>query len=242
MGEGHDGCLGGRVWAVAGVGADSGDGSGADDAAVGYRLLGRGLHHGWGGVFGGKEDAQGVDPEDVHEVIGADLVVDDIVAGDAGIGEEDVETAIALERVVHDGLDLGLVGGIKCPSVDLDSRERGVDLLLVNLEVSAVKVAEVDGTSAALGELMGSGSADSASRVGSCDNENRSASLPCLCLALIMPETKGIGVPVMMMTLPSTLSLLEPGATLVMEGRLDESEPSEAAFNCWPMASMRRSA
>ncbi len=40
-------------------------------------------------------------------------------ADDAGIGEEDVETAVALDRVVDDGFQRGFVAGVKAAGVDV---------------------------------------------------------------------------------------------------------------------------
>lgn len=60
--ERDDGRLAGRVVGAAGVGAQAGDGGGHDDAAGRVRFGGGGVLHGFGGVFGGEEDAQDVRP------------------------------------------------------------------------------------------------------------------------------------------------------------------------------------
>lgn len=55
--DGHDGGLARAVVGPAGVGAQAGDGGGADDGASRVGLCGRGDEHGFGGVLGGEEDA-----------------------------------------------------------------------------------------------------------------------------------------------------------------------------------------
>lgn len=76
------------------------------------------------------------------------------------IGKEDVKPAVPLHGIVNNSLDLGLVGSIKLPRMDVHSGKFSVDLLLVRLQMSPIKIADVDGPGTALGVLVGCGSAD----------------------------------------------------------------------------------
>ncbi len=133
--------------------------------------------HGWGGVLGGEEDAAAVvsgvaarggqagSPErvyavDLHKVGGGNVGEEGVRAHDAGVGEEDVEPAVPLERVADHFLDGLLVGGVELANVDVDLGVQAVDLALVRLEVGGIKVADVDGLGPVLRELVGRGAAD----------------------------------------------------------------------------------
>jgi hypothetical protein len=97
---------------------------------------------------------------DLHKVGGGDVGEKSVRADDAGVGEEDVEPAVALERVVDDFLDGLLVGGVELARVDVDVGPQAVDLALVGVEVGGVEVTDVDGLGSVLCELMGRGAAD----------------------------------------------------------------------------------
>lgn len=107
-----------------------------------------------------------VGPEDRHELVVGKVRKDDIAARHAGIGKEDVEAAVAAQRVVHDGLDLSVVGGVEAASMDVDGGKGGLELAAVRLEVAVVKVAEVESPRTTLGKLVGGGAADAQGRVG----------------------------------------------------------------------------
>lgn len=113
-------------------------------------------------------EPQGVDLVDIHEILGANVGEDDVGAGDARVGEEDVEAAVALHCVVDDGLDLCFIRGIELARVDVDAGVQLCDFLLVSLEVGGVEVADVNGLCAALGVLVGGCSAYSEGGVGAC--------------------------------------------------------------------------
>ncbi len=83
-----------------------------------------------------------------------------MLAGDAGVGEEDVEALVLGQRIVDNGLDLLLVADVALAGMHLDGGEGSVDFLLVRFEVCVIKVADVDCLCAALGVLVGGGSAD----------------------------------------------------------------------------------
>jgi hypothetical protein len=62
--------------------------------------------------------------------------------------------------MVDDVLDGFLLGGVEAANVDVDFGEGLVDLGLVGAEMVVCKIAQVDGSRAVLGELMGGGTAD----------------------------------------------------------------------------------
>ena len=97
---------------------------------------------------------------DLHKVGRADIGEEGVRANDAGVGEEDIEPAVPLERVVNDFLDGLLVGGIELARVDVYLGVQAVDLALVRLEVGGIEVADVDGLGPVLCELVGRGTAD----------------------------------------------------------------------------------
>jgi hypothetical protein len=71
----------------------------------------------------------------VHEVLSTDISEDYIGACNSGIGKEDIQTAVAFNCVVYNGLDFGLIRGIKLTRLNLDIRVQLVDLLLVSLKI-----------------------------------------------------------------------------------------------------------
>jgi hypothetical protein len=166
LGKRHNGGLGSRVGRGAGVGADAGHGGGADDAAAGSGFLGRGLHHGWCCVLGSQEDAQRIDLEHVHEITVGKVGKQHVLADDAGVSKEDVETAIALDGIVDNSFHLGLIGGVQTAGLNLDIGTGGINLLLVGGEVGVVQVTQVDGASTALGVLVSGCPADAEGGVG----------------------------------------------------------------------------
>jgi hypothetical protein len=82
-------------------------------------------------------------------------------ADGAGVGEEDVEPAVPLKRIVDHLLHRLLVGGVELARVHVDLGPQAVDLALVRVEVGAVVVADVDGLGAVLCELVRRGPTDS---------------------------------------------------------------------------------
>ena len=101
-----------------------------------------------------------VHPQNVHKVVGVDLAEQGVRADGAGVGEEDVESAVPLQSIVDHLLHRLLVGGVELPRVHVDLVPQAVDLALVRLEVAVIVVADVDGLGAVLRELMGGGSSD----------------------------------------------------------------------------------
>lgn len=88
----------------------------------------------------------------------------------ASIGEEHVQPTITGDSVPDDLLDGCLVGGVKAAGVDVNVGPRGVDLALVRLQVLVVKVTDVDGPGAVLGELVGCCSTETEDRVRALGN------------------------------------------------------------------------
>lgn len=78
---------------------------------------------------------QSVDLVYVHEILSADISEDYVGACNSGIGKEDIQAAVALHCVVHNGLDFGLIRGIKLTRLDLDIGIQLVDFLFVSLQV-----------------------------------------------------------------------------------------------------------
>jgi hypothetical protein len=81
-------------------------------------------------------------------------------AGDAGVGEEDVETSVGVEGFLHHSLHGGFVGGVEGARVDVDGGVEGVKLALMLREVGGGEVADVDCAGAVARELVGGGAAD----------------------------------------------------------------------------------
>lgn len=81
-------------------------------------------------------------------------------AGDARVGEEDVEPPVGGDGFLHDGGHGGFVGGIKGTRVDIDAGVESSELALVLREVGRGEVADVDGAGAVARELVGGGPAN----------------------------------------------------------------------------------
>lgn len=113
-----------------------------------------------------------VHPQDLHEILGRHVGEQGVGARDAGVGEDDVQAAVAAQGVVDDGLDGGLVGGVEAAGVDGAGRVAGAHVALVAGEEGVVKVADVDGAGAVLGVLVGGGAADAQGRVGARDDDD----------------------------------------------------------------------
>jgi len=118
------------------------------------KTLGRFVRTTWDGLDRGGYRPERVHPQNVHKVVGVDLAEQGVWPDSAGVGKEDVESAVPLERIVDHLLHRLLVGGVKLACVHVDLGPQGVDLALVRLEVGAIVVADVDGLGAVLGELM----------------------------------------------------------------------------------------
>lgn len=101
-----------------------------------------------------------------HEILFLIVGKHAILADDARVGEEDVQALVLGQRVVDDGLDLVFITSIELADMNIHGRVASVNLLLVSLQVSAVKVANVDGPGTALGVLVCGGTADAQRRVG----------------------------------------------------------------------------
>ena len=87
-------------------------------------------------------------------------------ACDAGVGEHDVETAVAGYGVFADGFYGGLGGCVEGVGVDVDGGEEGVEFARVGGEVGGGEVAEVDRVGGVGGEDVGGGSTDAEGGVG----------------------------------------------------------------------------
>jgi hypothetical protein len=111
---------------------------------------------------------QSVGFEHGHELVLGNLVEHDRLSNDTGVGKEHVETAIAVNGVVYNRLDLGLFGGIELPCMDVNRREESVQFTLVGLQIIVLKVTDVDGASTAFSVLVGRGTANTKQRVGTC--------------------------------------------------------------------------
>jgi hypothetical protein len=110
-------------------------------------------HRGW-------DKPERVHPHGVHELVGIHISKRRHGPDNPSVGEEDIKPAVPLHRVVDDGLHGLVVTGIELPRVNVYGRPRGVDLLLVRLQVGVVKIAKVHGLGAVLGELVRRGPAD----------------------------------------------------------------------------------
>jgi len=116
-------------------------------------------------VFDADEDAEEVDAHICHEVLRAGIF--EVARGrDAGVGEHDVETAVAGYGVVADGFHGGLGRGIEGVGVDVYGGEEGVEFAGVGGEVGGGEVAEVDCVGGVGGEDVGGGSSDAERGVG----------------------------------------------------------------------------
>ena len=155
-----------RVIARTGIAPQPRDARSRDDGALGVFLPRRRGFHGRRRVLGGHEDGEQVRAQDVHEVVRGDVFEEAVCAGDAGVGEEDVELAVTLQGGGDEGLDGGLVRGIELLRVDRGGGEEGGELALVRREVRGVEVAEVDGARALGGELVRCCAADAEEGVG----------------------------------------------------------------------------
>lgn len=109
---------------------------------------------------------QRINPQRLHEILFRHVRKQHWETRDARVGEEDVEAPVAPQRVVHNLLDGGLVGGVELPGVNLAARVQRRDLPLVVAQVFVVKVADVHSPGAVLGKLVRRGSPYSEGRVG----------------------------------------------------------------------------
>jgi len=116
-------------------------------------------------VLDAHEDAEQVHPHIRHEGLRAGIF-EVARRRDAGIGEHDVEAAVAGDGVFADGLHGGLGGGIEGVGVDVDGGEEGVEFAGVGGEVGVGEVAEVDCVGGVGGEDVGGGSTDAEGGVG----------------------------------------------------------------------------
>jgi hypothetical protein len=132
--ERDDGGFGGRVVCGSCVGSEACDAGGADDGAAGVRLLGAGLEHGARRVLCCQEHAEGVGAHHVHEAC-CIFLPEYSPAADAGIGEEDVQTAVLVEGVLHYLLHGGFVCGVELAGVDVDGGIQCIQLALVGVEI-----------------------------------------------------------------------------------------------------------
>lgn len=92
--------------------------------------------------------------------------------GDAGVGEEDVQPAVLLQRLVDDPLDVLLFPGVHLARVDLHGRVERGQLALVRLQVRGGVVADEDGFGAVTGELVDRGAPDAGGGVGARDDDD----------------------------------------------------------------------
>ncbi|KAI6764866.1 hypothetical protein HG531_012753 [Fusarium graminearum] len=95
-----------------------------------------------------------------HELVFAEIRKQRSSPNNAGIGKEDIQSTVALHRVVNYLLDLILIRRVETSRVNFHTWKRGVDLFLVRLKMSIVKVAEIQSSRATFRVLMGSGTAD----------------------------------------------------------------------------------
>lgn len=88
-------------------------------------------------------------------------------ACDSGVCKHDVQPAIALKGIVYDRLDSRLVCGVELAGMYLATGVERLDLSLMVAQILVVKVADIDGLGAILGELVCCGSPYAYRRVGS---------------------------------------------------------------------------
>ena len=98
--------LGRRIGRPAGTRAQPGDAGGADDRAAAARFQVR------RGVLDGEERPDQVDPQNLRPILGGLFEDRGEAAGDAGVGEDDVEAAMLRDRVVDQPLDIGFAASV----------------------------------------------------------------------------------------------------------------------------------
>jgi len=91
---------------------------------------------------------------------------------DASVGEEDVESPILLENLIHEILHIRFLASIDLASVDLHPRVQTLNLSCVNVQQVGLVVTDVDCGRAVASKLVGSCSADAIWRVGSSDDHD----------------------------------------------------------------------
>lgn len=96
-----------------------------------------------------------IHPQRLHKFLLCHVRKQRAAAYDTCVGEDDIQPPVALDGIIHDRLDGGLVCGVELARVHLAARVERLDLLLVVAQELVVKVTEVDGLGAVLGELVG---------------------------------------------------------------------------------------
>lgn len=137
---------------------------------VSKRWVGRdvdGVYAGAGEGVNGSKVPQDVCPQRLHELLAFDVHEDFRLPDDPRVREHDVQSAVFRHRLVHHAFHVGLVRGVEVPGVDVDVRVEGFQLALVRRQVLVRVVADVDGSGAVVGELVGGGAADADWGVGS---------------------------------------------------------------------------
>ena len=161
-----------------GVGPQARHRRGRDDRPRRFRLGRGGRHHGVRRVFGGDEDAQDVGLERVHELVARDVDERLVGADGAGVGEHDVQPAVALDRVIDHPAYRRLVRRVELLAVHVDVGIPATQLVLQGRQVLGVPIADVDGPRPVAGELMRAGPADPRHRVGAGDDGDLAADPP----------------------------------------------------------------
>ncbi|KAI6756568.1 hypothetical protein HG530_011166 [Fusarium avenaceum] len=129
------------------AGADGVDANTSSGQLVRYRL--------------GERDDGGFGGRYRHKLIFAEVGEQGGSPNDTSIGKEDIQATVALDGIVYDFLDLGLIRSIEASRVDFHLWKRSVDLLLVSFQVGIVKVTEIQCSRAAFSVLMRCRTADS---------------------------------------------------------------------------------
>jgi hypothetical protein len=152
--ERDDGCFTRTVVCGTGIRTQARDRCSRDDGAARIRFRSASYEHSARCVFRSEENRKRVCFEHLHEVVGG-FFPEDGARGDAGVGEEDVEAAVCVESVLHDGFDGGFFRGVEGAGVDGDVGVEGCELARVQVKVRRGEVAEVDCFGAVAGELVG---------------------------------------------------------------------------------------
>lgn len=115
---------------------------------------------------------QSICPHIRHEFVSGRL--SDSLGGDANasIGEENIQAAVLLERLVDDALHVRFFASIDLPAMNIDTRIERVYLSLMSLQMVRVEVTHKDSFGSIVRVLMASGSADSKRRVGASDDDD----------------------------------------------------------------------
>ena len=115
---------------------------------------------------------EGISAHSFHEVIGTGFCDPLHTSGNTGIGEEDVKSAILLQHLVDEALNIRFLGGVDLAGVYVNPWVQALDLSRVDVKQIGFVVADEDCFGAIASELMRSCPADAVHRVGTCDDDD----------------------------------------------------------------------